>query len=164
MRSIIVALCLCIPTAFAGCSDTSVPDTEPLLKTTETNGTERPEEVARAFFESSKAEDVEAFLTCLTETARQGMELNPNFRLNGEEYESFEVGSAVVTENNAKVPVDVVKGGQDQKMNLHMRLENNAWRIHSLGMALATGNEITMDFEMIGSILKSMPKNEDETI
>lgn len=155
MRASTAILCLCIVAAILGCSDNSGPDAGSSTQVPAEGG-QSPEDVARAFMEATNTEDTAIFMGHLTEAARQGLETDSGFQMNGGQFESYEVGSATVTADEAEVPVDAVQEDQDQKMKLKMRRENDAWKVYAVAMVISEDQEFTVNFEKIGSMLESM--------
>ncbi len=75
----------------------------------------------------------------------------------------FSVGGAVVTDDQATVPVTTRDHNQETTLHFKLRREAGQWRIFALTTPIKPGGtEITLDFEhperMVGEMLKALPQ------
>jgi len=106
------------------------------------------EAVARAFFDSVDAGDKEGWRDLLTARAQAELAAleDDAFQFRGEELDSFVVGGATVTGEDASVPMTIVSGEEVQTVSLEMRLEGARWRVRGVGVPMGEAHW-TIDFE-----------------
>jgi len=124
--------------------------------TTPEQATETPEAVATVIMKAVSTKDEAAFMATLTQKARDAMESAEDGGFSGDDYESFEVGAAVIDGVNASVPVEAVNEGETQKMSLKLRQEAGDWKLFAIGIVLAPDAEMTVNFENIDEMMQEM--------
>ena len=154
MKQLALALCLLTAAVFVGCS----PDRGDVSAQAD------PAAIAREIMEAANAEDVETFKSHLTTKAREGLDSDDGFQMNGGQFERYEIGTAVVTGDTAEVPVEAVQDGQEQSLTLQMRTEAGAWKLYAMGIELAEGMAMTINFEDMGSMLASVVEGMGEAL
>jgi hypothetical protein len=125
---------------------------------------ETPEDVAARVMEAASTQDEEAFMAALTAKARASLASDDNGSFGGQDYDSYEIRNATIEGAEASVPVEAVSAGDTETLNLKLRQEDGAWRLYAIGMELAPGNEMTINFENIGEMLQGMVEGMGEAL
>ena len=125
---------------------------------------ETPEDVAARVMDAASTQDEEAFMAVLTAKARESLASDDEGSFGGQDYDSYEIGDATIEGTEASVPVEAVEAGATEKLNLKLRQEDGAWRLYAMGMELAPGNEMTINFENIGEMMQGMVEGLGEAL
>jgi hypothetical protein len=154
--------------ASLGCSqpaDNESATPQPETATAPATATETPEQVAERVMQAASTEDEEAFLAVLTQKARESMESDDDSGgFAGQEYDSYDIGTAVVDGAEATVPVEAVSMGEPESLNLKLRQESGAWRLYGLDVEIAPGTNMTVNFENIGEMMQEMMEGMGEAL
>ena len=106
-----------------------------------------PAVVADRFFQAVRSGEEAAVLDCLTPMARAAVEASGDTGFSGEDMNGYELGSAEIEGDTARVPATVNAGGETQNVSLHMRRNSGHWGVSGLGMELGEGAEFVLDLE-----------------
>ena len=112
-----------------------------------------PEDVALAFFETARSGDDEALARLFTEKARAGVASGEGIQIDAERLGEFEIGTAIVEGDQAKVPTYAVLDGEGQDMRLLMRREAGAWRLFGFDVSIGGEGWMTFNLESIEELL-----------
>ncbi len=158
MRSAISVAILAVFIGTWGCSSpTDTPSDE-------TTTTQSPEEVAERVMQAATSKDEAAFMAVLTAKARESLASDDSGSFSGQEYESYEIGDAVIDGSEASVPVSATNAGESENLNLKLRREDGAWRLYAMGMVVAPDTEMTINFENIGQMMQELTEGLGEAL
>lgn len=169
MRYAAAMLSVAVCAGMTACSPNSSEDTGPTgpsgVTPAATLPSETPEQVAERMMDAIVAADEAAFKATLTHAAREALESGEaGDGFTGEDYQSYEIGAAVIEADEATVSVEAVKTDETEKMNLKMRNEDNAWRVYALGIILGPDSEMTLNLERLDDSLEAMAEGLGEML
>ena len=103
-------------------------------------------DVATAFLNAANANDQESLKRYLTKKAREKFDSDSGLSFESDPSRTFEVGSAVVTGSEARVPATLTSDGDDQTATFLMRVEDGGWHIHGFEASMGEAS-FTISFE-----------------
>lgn len=120
---------------------------------------DRPEEVAEAFFEAANEKDEERFASLLTEEARGFLNQESGFSLSEGSFESYVIGNSTISGSTAEVTAEAIQDGNEQDLVLRMRQDGGAWRVYAVKVTTADGVSMEIDFEKMGSMMEAVAES-----
>ncbi len=115
-----------------------------------------PQSAAESIVTAIENSDRAAFLACLTGGAREALEAGEGFDLSSGGQLATNIGKAVVTGNEAAVPLTAEDDGEAQSMTLLLRKVDSEWRMYGIRMSAGTEGEITIDFQEMARMTNMM--------